>query len=261
MGSSKKLKERFLGENPICCFCGGTAQAVELDHIPSRAIFLDRQWPEGFEFPACIECNRETRYDEEIVAFISRLYPDSTEERQKKEFVKLCTSINKYRPEIIDEMNGSAAAKKRAAKKYNIELEEGKTTKDLPFVTIGPLVNDAVSNFSRKLVLALYYKHAGEVMPSGAGIAIRWFSNIEIVHDAIPRELQQYLVGYPNITRCNTDLRDQFHYGFAFSECRKLSIFLAFFRKSMAVAGAVNLDSQKFDLPEIAKVLGPYIRK
>lgn len=261
MGSSKRLKEKFLQAHPICCFCGGERPAEEPDHIPSRAMFLNRQWPEGFEFPACVECNRETRYDEEIVAFLSRVYPDSTGEQQTKEFTKLCASINKYRPDIIEEMNASATEKKRAAKKYNIQLKEGQTTKDLPFVSIGPLVNDAMSNFSRKLVLALYYKHAGEILPPGAGIAIRWFSNIEIANDALPQELQQYLAGYPDITRCNTDLREQFHYGFTFSECRRLSIFLAFFRNSMAILGAVNLDSQKFDLPEMTKILGPYVRE
>lgn len=82
MGSSKRLKEKFLQENPLCCFCGGGRPAEEPDHIPSRSMFLNRQWPEGFEFPACVECNRETRYDEEIVAFISRVYPDSTGEQQ-----------------------------------------------------------------------------------------------------------------------------------------------------------------------------------
>lgn len=123
------------------------------------------------------------------------------------------------------------------------------------------MVSDAVSNFSRKLVLALYYKHTGEILPPGAGIAVRWFSNIEIASDAIPKELQKYLIGYPDITRCNTDLKDQFHYGFTFSECRRLSIFLAFFRKSFAILGAVNLDSQKFELPDMKKVLGPYVRE
>jgi hypothetical protein len=132
-------------------------------------------------------------------------------------------------------------------------------TKDLPLIKIGPLVNEAVTNFSRKLVLALYYKHAKQILNPEAGIAIRWFSNVEVNAGAIPKDLAQYLIGYPEITRCNTDLRDQFSYAYTFSECQRLSIFLAFIRQSFAIFGAVNLDSTKFDLPDIANILGPYI--
>jgi len=258
MGSRSLRKKQFLTERPLCCFCGGKKPSQEIDHIPSRSIFNDRQWPEGFEFPACISCNRATRYDEQIVALVSRFYPDPNDQKHAAEFYRLCDEIYRYRPDIIEELRGSAARKKRAAKSYSIEPNEGEAFGSLPLVAIGPKVNGAVSNFARKLVLALYYKHSGKILEHGAGIAIRWFSNIEIASDFLPRELATFLKGYPDIIRCNTSLLDQFSYGYVFSECGKLSIFLCFFRKSFAIVGAVNLDSKKFDLPDIAEILGPF---
>ncbi|ALO44889.1 hypothetical protein [Pseudohongiella spirulinae] len=258
MGSKKQKREKFLAEHPICCFCGGGSEAEEPDHIPSRAIFDDRQWPEGFEFPACVRCNRATRYDEEIVAFISRLYPDPAGAKRTEDFKKICETLERYRPDVMEEIRGTANQKKKALKENNIALEPGQAAGNAPLIRVGPLVNEAVTNFSRKLILALYYQQTGTILNHDAGIAIRWFSNLEVAQGKLPAELAQYIRGYPDIVRCNTSLKDQFSYGYTFSDCGRLSIFLVFFRRSFTIVGAVNLDSDKFDLPDIAKILKPY---
>jgi hypothetical protein len=258
MGSKKAKKLKFLHDHPTCCFCGGLTKSEEPDHIPSRALFDDRQWPEGFEFPACIRCNRVTRYDEEIVSFISRLYPDPVGAKRTGEFQKICASINKYRPAVMEEVQGTSNQKKRALKENGFVLEPGQAAGNAPFIHIGPLVNASVTNFARKLILALYYKHTGKILSHNAGIATRWFSNLEVAKGKLPPELAQYIQGYPDIVRCNTTIKDQFSYGYTFSDNKRLSIFLIFIRRSFAIVGAVNLDSTKFELPEIAKILGPY---
>jgi hypothetical protein len=84
LGSKKQKKINFLTKHPVCCFCGGETPATEPDHIPSRVLFDNRQWPEGYEFPACVACNRETRHDEQIVAMLSRAYPDTNTPESKK---------------------------------------------------------------------------------------------------------------------------------------------------------------------------------
>ena len=74
MGNKKRRKEKFLLGHPWCCFCGGNTPSVEWDHFPSRAIFDDRKWPEGFVFPACSPCNSFSRRAESVIAFLSRVY-------------------------------------------------------------------------------------------------------------------------------------------------------------------------------------------
>ena len=48
---------RLLAQNSLCCFCGGTEAAVNMDHQPARVMFPDRHRPKGLEFPACSVCN------------------------------------------------------------------------------------------------------------------------------------------------------------------------------------------------------------
>jgi hypothetical protein len=71
--NSQQRRRKFFAEHPVCCFCGGRSAAVEEDHFPSRALFRERVWPEGYAFPACVKCNRVTSDDELIVAVLSRV--------------------------------------------------------------------------------------------------------------------------------------------------------------------------------------------
>jgi len=65
----------FIKANPICIFCGGSTPSTTKEHCPPRAMFQHRQWPEGFEFPACDTCNGGTRDDDLLIAMLARLHP------------------------------------------------------------------------------------------------------------------------------------------------------------------------------------------
>ena len=76
----------FLAQHPLCIFCGGVQPATTRDHVPSRQTFHLRDWPEGFEFPSCEGCNRETKDAEQVMAMITRLSPDPKTELERLEF-------------------------------------------------------------------------------------------------------------------------------------------------------------------------------
>ena len=122
----------------------------------------------------------------------------------------------------------------------------------------GPLINDAVEKFSNKLFCALYYKHAGRILPSTGGIAIRWWSNIQIENDEIPTSILPAIPDIPTLQRANTTLNDQFFYRWGVADTKAIAAFLAFFRRSFAVLGYVRCDASKFGLPEDARILRPY---
>lgn len=259
MGSRSKRKKLFLSEHPICCFCGGIEQATEPDHIPSRVLFDNRQWPEGYEFPACVACNRETRHDEQVVAMLSRVYPDATTPEGKKETEERIRAVAHNYPEILAEMQPTLRQKRNAIKKYNFILPAGQSSADLPVLSLkGSLVNKAVTNFGRKLFLALYYKHTGEILPKESGIALLWFSNLQIEGNELPKEIAGLVSNFPKLERCNTNLYDQFFYRYVFSDCGHLAVFVAFFRQSFAILGYINKIALNFKLPEGATILGPY---
>ena len=75
MGSATRRRKLFLTANPVCAFCGGCTPATTIEHCPPRAMFQHKQWPEGFEFPACEACNKSSSDDDLVVAMLARMDP------------------------------------------------------------------------------------------------------------------------------------------------------------------------------------------
>ena len=262
MASNKKeQRKKFLKEHPICCFCGGQTIAEEPDHIPSRALFDDRQWPEGYIFPACINCNRITRNDEQVVAMISRMFPNPKTTDERKQLEKTIISLKNYSLETFKELGEvSVRDKRNAVKKYNLQVPDSMAKGELPLLRVdGPLVNRSITNFGRKLFLALYYRHAEKILSDKAGIGLKWYSNLQIENDILPKELAYLTNKIPNIIRCKQDLKDQFFYRYDLTECKNEGMFLAFFRKSFAILGYINTDISNFDKFENEIIVPPFI--
>lgn len=235
---------------------------MEIDHIPARALFDQRQWPEGYEFPACEPCNRISRHDEHVVAMLSRLYPEADNENKKREFSERVRAVAHNYPGLLEEMSVSTDQAQDTLKKYNIQTPEGLALSDLPFLSVkGPLVCSAVASFGRKLFLALYYKHTNKILPREGGIAILWYSNLQVENGEIPVELAPLVSGFPILERSRTDISEQFFYRFGVTDNLKASVFLAFFRQSFAILGYVNAKAVGIQLTENATILQPYQHK
>lgn len=260
MGAKKQKKLEFLRNHPLCCFCGGINASEEPDHIPSRALFLDRQWPEGYVFPSCIKCNRASRYDELVVSLISRLYPDPTTDQEIKELKQCAESVNNYMSDIIGEIQISAAKKKRLIKKYEINIPPDKTSKDIPLISLdGVRTNEAVLSFSRKLMFALYYKHTGSILPNSGAAAVIWYSDFQVQNGAIPEQVNNFLTEAPELVRNSRNLNDQFNYKYILSECNQSAAFLVNFRRSFWVLGHLKEDHSSFDKSVYGKnLMFPY---
>lgn len=258
MGAKSAHKKKFLAAHPICCFCGGQTSATEPDHVPSRVFFENRQWPEGFEFPACVQCNRATRHDEQVVAMLSWIYPDPSTDEGKAEVYERIRAVQHNYPAVLKEMQPSVRQLRNAAKKYDLKLSPGQSVSELPVLSVnGPLVNRAVENFSRKLFCALHYKHVGKILPKSGGIAIRWFSNLQIENEEIPRSIAPILAGFPKLERSRIKLDDQFFYRWVVVDTKRSGAYLAFFRRSFAILGFVNEQFSDFNLPTDARIVQP----
>ena len=162
-------------------------------------------------------------------------------------------------PALLAEMQPTIAQLRDAGRKYGIKPGAGQTHSDLPLLSVrGPLVNTAINNFARKLACALFYHHTGSIAPSNAAIAVRWYSNLQIEHDEIPRELANLLVGLPTLQRANTNLNEQFFYRWVVSDTKAMTAFLAFFRQSFAILVFVNSSELNPGALENATILHPY---
>jgi hypothetical protein len=191
---------------------------------------------------------------------LSRIYPDPTTPEGRAETQERIRAVAHNYPEILLEMRPSARQLRTAAEKYGL-TKNGNSYADLPALSVrGPRINAAIENFGRKLFCALFYKHAGSILPSEGGIAIRWFTNVQIDADEIPRSLAPLLSNFPKLERSRTKLDDQFFYRWAVAtDTKAVGAFLAFFRRSFAILGYVNRNAKDFGaLGQEARIVRPF---
>lgn len=211
--------------------------------MPSRTMFRGRIWPEGFEFPACNDCNQATKYEEQVVSMLSRIYTDGTSPQHKEEIQESIRAVAANRPQVLLEMKPDRDQERRAIEKYRLELHR-MPDGQLPILSVrGPHISSAIEKFTRKLYCALFYRHAGEILSKQGGILFRWYTNIQIEADEIPRDLAPLLSGFPVLQRARTKLDDQFFYRWVVSQEKNMAVFLSFFRRSFAILGFVSDDA------------------
>ncbi len=169
-------REQYLKHNPFCCYCG--APATTTDHIPSREYFLRRDWPEGFEFPACEACNAETRIDEQVVAFLFNLRLINDSQAVEELLQRLARAIANNAPEILLEWRAdvptSVSGRKRAFREAFGSLGDELRRQQLGMIDIGPLTRQRVERFTIKLGKTLFYKHNGRILDGY--IFVSWHS-------------------------------------------------------------------------------------
>lgn len=146
-------RQRLLTEHPFCCFCGGNVAATTLDHVPPKACFPDGFWPEGFEFPACENCNRGTKRDDQIFGFYAMLLDFNEANRSKA-----CTArLNKLREGIANNYPEALPNTWNARPSYTVGSLV--TPSPIAVATSTPAAfRDAAASIGRKLTHALFYR-------------------------------------------------------------------------------------------------------
>lgn len=81
--------KRFLLDHPYCCFCGGAELATTIDHVPPKACLPEGHCPEEFEFPACEQCNGESRRDDQLFGFYAQLLDFNESNRTPADVAKI----------------------------------------------------------------------------------------------------------------------------------------------------------------------------
>jgi hypothetical protein len=244
MGEKARRKRLFLAKNPFCCFCGGSNPATTEDHVPHRALFTGRRWPEGYVFPACENCNSATRLAEQVFSFLSRLYQDPLGQQEETELNQALDALGNNHPGII----------------RDILPIRSPTYRGRPAIQVnGPQVKGALEDYSRKLFSALHYREVGRILPQSGGIAWRWWSNAQLMDGELPAHFVARFRGEPTLMRQKEILKDQFNYRYTVTENGENGIYIAEFRQAFVIAGVVAFD-YKFlekDAPPDAVILRP----
>ncbi len=190
---------------------------------------------------------------------LARIYPDASTEMERAATIKLMGEVHRNHPGLYEEMRPSIRQLRTAESKYGLSPPPGELGTTLPVLSVaGPLVNKAVEQFSRKLFCALFYKHTGQILMPTGGVAMRWYTNIQINADEISRTLASITPYAPKLERNANPLHEQFFYRWGITDTKNMGAFLAFFRQSFAILGVVAQQPESLPSRKNGILLRPF---
>jgi hypothetical protein len=243
LGAKRARQAAFLAKHPTCCFCGGSTPATTRDHLPPRSVFVEKKWPEGYEFPACLTCNNGSAGDDALIAFLSRMNPgrDHTP-TEEKEWAKLLASLQEHYPGVTRGMLLGANEVRRWMTDRKVPKPPGKAYGEMPIIKIPKLLVTAVERFNAKLLRALHYKHTGRIVPSGAWTRTRWWTNANLAAGEFPQDIANLIPGVAVLQRGKVSLQKQFSYKFGVGDNGQMGAYLAALGGAFATVGLVVFD-------------------
>jgi hypothetical protein len=205
----------FIEQNPWCIFCGGTEATTTREHCPPKALFQNKAWPEGYEFPACFRCNNGTSNYDRMLAMLARTDYKGDAGNSDGKFVDLVAGVHSQDASQIRAMLPSVREARTYNRRYGIVPKPGQTHQGASPVKITPEMQTAVEVFSRKLAKALYFREVGKVFPLHGCLALNWFTNAELLTNGsypVFQTLEGITGNAPTLKRGRKELNDQFSY-------------------------------------------------
>lgn len=243
MGQAKvrrTLRSRLLEQHPYCIFCGGQTPSDTVEHLPPRALFLNKQRPHGLEFASCWACNNGTSHADLVASFLARVMPISDEVTYANEFEALMRNINQRVPGLLEEMGMSRASMKLPSKGLPPEARETLLKVD------GPLMTRHMQMFSVKLGQALHFEDTSRIVPPEGGIFTRWYSNVDQLRGELPQEFLAQMPPGQTLRQGKVSVEDQFGYTSWVADDGSIGSHFATFGLSFAVLALVALDRSRF---------------
>jgi hypothetical protein len=234
--------QRFLADHPYCCFCGGTVATMTADHVPNRAFFVNRDWPEGYEFPSCSDCQVGSRVSELVCAAVMRAAP-APNEFVVDEVAKLFRGFSHNDPDAWKEFVGverTSSLVLPASVQRRLRRPDGSGVFNL-----GPKIHAHIENYVTKQTKALYYMHVGQIVPVQAAVEYFTVSNAEIGEPHERQIVAMKLPGEAKLSRCSNartkaPISDQFQYSYVLGTSPPIdAVFKIRFHQALMAASTV----------------------
>lgn len=248
MGNQRVNRQAFFAAHPYCCFCGGTQKAVEEDHIPARSLFRERQWPQGYVFPACSECNDSSRTDELVLGYIVRIRIGEYDELAYREYKAADEKLKRRRPEWAAEMREFSRRRViNTLRETDLAANGLPSPPEIYLMSLPQAYADAMQRYAEKLGKALYYLHTGRILPSTGLVKAEAHTNAEYASKQFSLEGFKRLPVEPVLTRSGKNLEDQFRYVYGIRDDDLSASFMVYFGESIAMTIMAFHDHRRFD--------------
>lgn len=238
MGAAARHRREFLKTHTQCAFCGGNALATTIEHCPPRAMFQNKQWPEGFEFPSCNSCNLGTSDQDLLVAMIARMDPFSGMGDKDGKLTGLMRMTNRQFPGLFEKMIPSAVEARTSNRKLGISPKQGQTHQEVGGIKITDEFHQAVCTMAKKLAKGIYYQQKVKPFPNHGGLILNWFTNVELFKHGkylIFEALRELTGNTPVLKRTGQFLNDQFAYKLSITEEQDIFVIQAKFGNAFGI--------------------------
>lgn len=212
--------------------------STSIEHTPPRSLFLDRVWPEGFEFPSCDACNQGTSNDDLVFAVFGRIDPFSATEDSDGKMRGLLKALNRQHPGIFQRVIPSSNEARRKNRELGISPAPGMTHNETGVVKVPDELHAAVCRLAGKLAKGIYYRETDNIFPACGCLLLNWFTNAELVRDGKYRafEMLTSIAGEtPKVERSGKHLGDQFEYKWSLSVDQFLFALQARFSRAFGI--------------------------
>ena len=250
MGEKNRRLKRFFAEHPKCCFCAGERTATTEDHQPGRVFFKDREWPEGFSFPACDECNAVSRESERVLAV---LIHGNAADSDRIRYQTNLRSVYRDYPDEIDALVTTTREKRHILKAKRLERPRGVALDDLPLIKMpAEFWESHFQMLARKLLLALHYQCFGRPLPRNGALSYYVHTNADFAAGDFPAEVLEIATRLAIPVRNKRQLHDQFSVRWNVVEDQSGAVFLAQLQKMLTITGITTETPEAFgeDRPE-----------
>lgn len=195
-------------------------------------MFQYRQWPEGFEFPACATCNHRTGDHDLLIAMLARMDPFEEKGNKDGKLEGLMKMANRQYPDLFSKMMPSANQARRQNRELGMQPAPGQTHQEAGSVKVPKEIHNAVCVLARKLAKGVFYREAGTIFPDEGCLLLNWFTNADLLRDGkyVVFDLLKELGGNaPPVYRSGKYLNDQFEYKLSLSPEKEILVLQARF--------------------------------
>ena len=222
---TRERRAAFFAAHPNCIFCRGNSVATTIEHCPPRALFQFKQWPEGFEFPACITCNSGTANQDAVIAMLARMDPVTDRGNKDGKLTGLIANVHAHHPGMIRKMMLSPSEARKQNRKLGLTPPVGGTHQDTGAVRVTAEMDAAVRVLASKLSKAIYFQDSAKAFPPDGCLLLNWFSNADIFsngHYKIFAALKDIPGSLPILKRTGNHLNEQFEFKYSVTEEKNL---------------------------------------
>jgi hypothetical protein len=198
--------------------------------------------PDDYVFPGCHDCNNGSSDRDAIFAYLAWTGTLSEQVRQHRDqWGPIASAFAERHPEQARAMWLPRGVKQRAMRAVGLRPGVGQSWAEQPLVAVPPEAQRALDDLSRKIILALHYRHTGLIVPNSASLFSQWITNFTAMGVEFGPFIAQ-LDSFVAPAKGRRSLADQFMYRYKTFEGGRCGWYAAILRDSFIVIGEVSFD-------------------